>query len=165
MKTLLISEAVKSSLDDLAKLELFNSYLYHQLSAHSQVYGYFGASKKFNAEAIEEVKHYQDVVDFINQRGGLVTAQPISMPMLTCTNLGEMLISAYEQEVLTENAYKQLGSLALSLSDHNTYQFVHEVLEHQGESVGEYADLIARYSLTNGDACAILLIDQELGNV
>ena len=165
MKNLLINEAIKKSLDDLAKLEMFNSYLYHQLSATCQAYGFFGASKKYNAEALEEVKHYQDVVDFINQRGGLVEAQPISIPVFAYETLGDTLRSAYDQEVLTENAYKELGSLALSVSDHVTYQFVHEVLEHQAESVGEYADLIARYELTQGDPSAILLIDQELGTI
>lgn len=165
MKTLLINDAIKATLDDLAKLELYNSYLYHNLSAWCQNYGYFGAAKKFNAEAVEEIKHYQDVVDFINQRGGMVTAQPISMPVLTTLNLSDCIESAYEQEVLTENAYKELGSMALAVSDHVTYQFVHEVLEHQAESVGEYGDLMARLKVTNQEASAILLIDQELGNV
>lgn len=165
MKTLLINEAIKKSLDDLAKLELFNSYLYHQLSATCQALGYFGASKKYNAEALDEITHYQAVVDFINQRGGLVAPQPISTPVFEYNTLGDTLNSAYDQEVLTENAYKELGSLALSVGDHTTYQFVHEVLEHQSESVGEYADLIARYNLTQNDPSAILLIDQELGNL
>ena len=160
MKTLLITKEAKAALDDLANLEQFNSYLYKNLAIVCQTIGLFGSEKFFLSESAEEITHYQDVVNFVNTRGGAVTLKPIEPFTEEFKDLGEMLKAAYDQEVYTENAYKKL--IKEHGDDPVITQFGLEVLEHQYESVGEYGDLIARYALVKDN---VIIFDAELGNL
>lgn len=164
MKKQLIADAIKDSLDNVARLELFNAYLYNAGAAVAQSAGWQGLAKKFNRESDEEVKHHRAAVDFLNSRGCTFTPSPISSPVIE-GGLKEMVTAAYDQECFTEQAYVSLGALALSLGDLATYQFVMEVLDHQVPSTGEYADWMARIELAANNEAALLLIDQEIGNV
>lgn len=159
MKTLLISKEAKQSLDDLANLEQFNSYLYKHLSILCQAMGLFGAEKFFLKESSEEQTHYQDVVNFANTRGAAITLQVVQPIDEKYDGIDKMLKAAYEQEVYTENAYKKL------VNEHGkdpvVFQFGMEVLEHQYQSVGEYADLLARYDIAKNN---LIIFDQELGS-
>jgi ferritin len=165
MKKQLIQDAIKESLDNVARLELFNAYLYNVAAAVAKSAGLFGIALKFSRESDDEVQHHRDVVEYLNQRGCLFVPGEITAPVLTDETIKGLITAAYNQEVLTEKAYIELGSLALNTGVHATYQFVHEVLEHQTASVGEYADLIARIEQAATNEAALLLIDQEIGKV
>lgn len=157
MKQSLITKEAADALNKLAYLEMFNSYLYKSLAIKCQMVGLFGAEKFFKSESADEITHYQDVVDFANTRGVQIELENIDAPPSAPETLPDMLDAAYKQEVFTEKAYKQF------IKDHGDdpvcMQFGLEVLEHQYQSVGEYADLIVRTALTK----EIILIDQELG--
>ena len=56
MKKQLIDKKLKSELDSLADLELYNSHLYKYVANWCQMMGYFGAQKHFLKEAAEEVE-------------------------------------------------------------------------------------------------------------
>lgn len=160
MKTLLITKEAKAALDDLANLEQFNSYLYKHVAIACQMMGLFGAEKFFLSESADEITHYQDVVNFVNTRGGAVTLKAIEPFTEEFKDIGEMLKAAYDQEVYTENAYKKL--VKEHGEDAVIMQFGLKVLKHQYKSVGEYGDLIARYELVKDN---VIVFDAELGNL
>lgn len=162
MKKQLISKPLKLALDKLAQLELYNSHLYKHLANLCQMMGYFGAQKHFLAEAQEEVGHYQKVVDFLNDAGVLVDIGSVDAVKVTGKTLGDLLIAAYDQEVLTESKYSDLAHMCMG-DDHVVYDFAIHVLQHQRKSVGEYGDLIARYETVKDNSSGILTIDKELG--
>jgi ferritin len=124
--------------------------------------GYFGAQKHFLKESSDEITHYQNVVDFLNDGGVLLDLGQVDAPTDKFTDLGAVLEAAYQQEVYTEKQYTALASKAME-EDHVVYMFALKVLKHQRKSVGEYGDLIARYNLVKDDSCGILIIDKELG--
>jgi ferritin len=162
MKKELISKKLKSALDELAQLELYNSHLYKHLANVCQKMGYFGAQKHFLKESAEEVEHYQKVVDFINDGGLLADIGSIESVNITAKTLGDLLEAAYNQEVVTEDKYSELASMCMG-DDHVVYDFAIHVLQHQRKSVGEYGDLIARYETVKDNTSGILTIDKELG--
>lgn len=162
MKKELISKKLKSALDELAQLELYNSHLYKHLANVCQKMGYFGAQKHFLKESAEEVEHYQKVVDFINDGGLLVDIGSVDAVSVTAKTLGDLLEAAYNQEVVTEDKYSELASMCMG-DDHVVYDFAIHVLQHQRKSVGEYGDLIARYETVKDNTSGILTIDKELG--
>lgn len=162
MKKELISKPLKSALDELAQLELYNSHLYKHLANVCQKMGYFGAQKHFLKESAEEVEHYQKVVDFINDGGLLVDIGSVDAVSVTAKTLGDLLEAAYNQEVVTEDKYSELASMCMG-DDHVVYDFAIHVLQHQRKSVGEYGDLLARYETVKDNTSGILTIDKELG--
>lgn len=124
--------------------------------------GYFGAQKHFLAESAEEIEHYQKVVDFLNDAGVIVDFGPIEAIDVTGETLGDLLVAAYNQEVLTEDEYSNLANMCMG-EDHVVYDFAIHVLQHQRKSVGEYGDLIARYETVKDNTSGVLTIDKELG--
>lgn len=162
MKKQLISKPLKATLDKLANLELYNSHLYKHLANLCQMMGYFGAQKHFLEEAEEEVKHYQAVVDFLNDAGVLADIGSIDAVKVTAKTLGDLLEAAYNQEVVTEEKYSDLANMCMG-DDHVVFDFAIHVLQHQRKSVGEYGDLIARYETVKDNTSGILTIDKELG--
>jgi ferritin len=162
MKKEFISKSLKGALFNLADLELYNSHLYKYVANWCQMMGYFGAQKHFLKESAEEIEHYQHVVDFLNDGGVLLDLGQVDAPTEKFTNLETVLMAAYEQEIYTEKQYAALAAKAMQ-EDHVVYEFALRVLKHQRKSVGEYGDLIARYTLVKDDACGILIIDKELG--
>lgn len=149
-------------MDKLANLELYNSHLYKHLANLSQMMGYFGAQKHFLKEAQEEVAHYQKVVDFLNDAGVLCSIGAIKAAEVKVKTLGDLLVAAYDQEVVTEQAYAELADDCMSI-DHVLFDFAIHVLQHQRKSVGEYGDLIARYETVKDNTSGVLTIDRELG--
>lgn len=162
MKKELLSKQLKTMLDDLAELELYNSHLYRYVANWCQKMGYFGAQKHFLKESEEEVEHYQKVVDFINDAGMLVTLKSIDPPADTFETLYDALVAAYNQEVYTEKEYSRLATKSAN-EDHVVYDFAIHILQHQRKAVGEYGDLIARYERVKDNSSGILTIDKELG--
>ena len=148
-------------LDNLAELELYNSHLYRHLANWCQMMGYFGAQKYYLKESEEEVEHYQKVVDYLNDAGGLVTLGSIDAPADDFKTLYDTLVAAYNQEVYTENEYSKLASACKD--DHVLYDFAIHILQHQRKAVGEYGDLISRYERVKDNSSGILTIDKELG--
>ena len=162
MKKSLISNKLKTLLDNAANVELFNSYLYRHLSNWAQQIGYFGAQKAFASEADEEIKHYQHVVDFLNDSGVIVSSTSIEAPEDNPDSLYDAVVAAYNQEVFTENVYRKIAEQSCD-DDYVVYEFALSVLKHQRKSVGEYADLLARLELVKDDSCGVLMIDKEMG--
>ncbi len=162
MKKELLSKQFKGMLDDLAELEMYNSYLYRHIANWCQKMGYFGAQKHFLKEAAEEIEHYQKVVDFVNDGGMLITLGSIDAPSDDFKTLGDVLEAAYTQEVYTEKEYSRLA-VRSQTEDHVVYDFAIHVLQHQRKAVGEYGDLIARYERVKDNSSGILTIDKELG--
>lgn len=162
MKKELISKSLKSMLDSLADLELYNSHLYKYVANWCQKMGYFGAQKHFLKESSEEIEHYQKVVDFLNDGGMLLNLGTVEAPTEQFETLYDVLVAAYEQEVYTEKEYAKLASKAME-EDHVVYDFAIHILQHQRKAVGEYGDIIARYELVKDNSSGILAIDKELG--
>jgi ferritin len=162
MKKELISKPLKQALDKLANLELYNSHLYKHIANVCQMMGYFGAQKHFLKESAEEVEHYQKVVDFLNDAGCLADIGSIKAAEFKGDSLMEVLMAAYNQEVITENHYVDLADKCMG-DDHVVYDFAIHVLQHQRKSVGEYGDLIARLERVKDNSSGILTIDKELG--
>lgn len=150
---------VEAILADAIHAELYASHLYKHIANQLQRLGYFGAQKFFLSESADELEHYQRHVDFINDRGSVAAVPALADVVDTVASLRDALELAYDTELgLQENYADWFGRV-----DVVTQQHLWQFIEIQRKSVGEYGDLLARLELVDGDACGVLLIDQELG--
>ena len=156
----LITPADAKVLSGAILAELSASSMYKHLANQCQRLGLFGAAKFFLHESEDELSHYQRLADFANERGSVAAIPSIPSPSATVKSLNDALQAAYDIEVDLGAKYeKWYGQVAPT-----TQQFLLQYLEIQRKSIGEYADLLSRVSLCNGDECAVLLIDQEMGS-
>jgi ferritin len=139
--------------------ELFASNLYKHLSNHMQRMGFFGAQKFFAGESADELTHYQQLADYMNDRGSVADIPMIEAMRDKPTGLIDAIEVAFDTEVeLMENYAAWYDECKCSI----TKQFLLQFLETQRKSVGEYGDLLARLELIGDDKCGLIIIDQEL---
>lgn len=149
-------------LQDAIHEELFASQLYRHLSAHCQRIGLFGASKYFRKESKEEMKHYEKIVVYLNDRGSVAESPAIEAITEVVSSLEAALNIAHNAETKLGGLYQQWYS-AIHGSDPTTAGFLLEFLNIQARSIGELADWKSRLTLAANDPAAILMIDSELG--
>ena len=149
---------VEAILADAVHAELYASHLYKHVANQMQRLGYFGAQKFFLSESADELEHYQRHVDYINDRGSVAAVPALADAVDPVESLRDALKLAYDTEFALQTNYAEWYGQV----DVITQQHLLQYLEIQRKSVGEYGDLIARLDRVDGDACGVLLIDQEL---
>lgn len=154
-----LSPEVEGILAEAVHAELYASHLYRHIANQLQRLGYFGAQKFFLGESQDELGHYQRHVDYVNDRGGVVALPALADVADTVADLRGALELAYETELALQGDYAQWYGQVDVITQQHLLQFI----EIQRKSVGEYGDLLARLDRVDGDACGVLLIDQEMG--
>jgi len=159
--TMIIYADLKSMLDEAIHSELYASTLYEHIANQLQRLGYFGATKFFLNESADELKHYQLHVEFQNDVGTVAKIPMIEAMNESIKSFSDAIELGYETELELYNSYK--GWYSDASDDPVVQQFLLQFLEIPRTSVGEYADLLSRIQLVDGDKAGMLLIDQELG--
>lgn len=160
VKSLLNAE-MKRWLQKSIASELFASNMYKHIANQLQRLGYFGAQKYFLNESSDELKHYQGLVDFVNDMGDVAQVPAIEAIKEKIESIEDALGCSYEIEMDLLNQYKEFYNIAEEKYP-EIGQFLLQYLEIQRTSVGEYGDLIARYNRCNENAAAILEFDEFL---
>lgn len=159
MKRSLINTANKKIIDDACLQELLASNMYRNLAIQCQGLGYFGASKFFNSEADDELKHFGIHVDYLNKRGVNASVPTVTEQTKEINSLEEALNIAYKAEYQLGEMYNKWYSQA----DVPTAIYLQQFVDIQVNSIGEYGDWLVRIKLVSDDSCGILLIDKEMG--
>jgi ferritin len=157
----LLDKPTEDMLNKAVHAELYASHLYRHVSNQMQRVGFFGAQKFFAGESADELKHYQLIADYMNDRGTSAKVPALEACTELATDIADAIELGYETELQLMRDYEKWYRECKCVT---TQQFLLQFLEVQRKSVGEYGDLLARLGLVSGDKAGMLLIDQELGN-
>lgn len=142
----LLKEGVAKWLQKSVESELYASAFYKSLANKFQYVGLFGAQSFFLGESGDELAHYQKIVDYANDMGGMIEVPAVKKPEGDISTIGEALNAAYELELQLLRQYEDFYEESEDkYSDCVTATFVLEFLNIQRKAVGEYGDLIATY--------------------
>ena len=150
---------VEKKLQEAAQAELQASHLYKHLANQCQRIGLFGAAKYFKEESADELIHYQNIADYMNNLGSYASLPDIDSIDVTIKTLRDAVQAAYDAELELGKQYTTWYTQV----DPMTQQFLLQFLATQSNSIGKYGDLLARLDLAGDDRCAILIIDKEMG--
>ena len=157
----LLDKPTEDMLNKTVHAELYASHLYKHVANQMQRAGFFGTQKFFAGESADELKHYQLIADYMNDRGTSAKVPALEACTEVVTDIADAIELGYETErqLLSDyvNWYKECKCIT-------TQQFLLQFLELQRKSVGEYGDLMSRLGLVSGDKAGMLMMDQELGN-
>ena len=159
MPTPLIPPASLSIINEAIQVEFDAFFMYRHLANQAQRLGLFGLAKYFIGESIDELSHYQQHADFLNERGTVAMLPSVEPMDNTVLGIKDALTIAYNAEVELGDKYSEWYSELMS-DDPVTAQHLFQFLEIQRKSIGEYADWLSRLNLVTG---SVILIDQELG--
>lgn len=158
----LLTPAVEQLLRDACYQERYASNLYTHLANQMQRVGYFGAEKFFRGEASDELEHYQRIVQYFNDRGGMAPVPAIEEMDEKANDLAMALNAAFQTEVDLGALYAKWYSQCLP-QDPTTAQFLLQFIEIQRTSIGEFGDWLSRLERCGQDNAALLILDRELG--
>jgi ferritin len=157
----LLDKPTEDMLNKAVHAELYASHLYRHVSNQMQRVGFFGTQKFFAGESADELKHYQLIADYMNDRGTSAKVPALEACTEVVTDIVDAIKLGYETELQLMRDYEKWYRECKCVT---TQQFMLQFLETQRKSVGEYGDLMSRLGLVSGDKAGMLMMDQELGN-
>lgn len=156
----LISSAVESILQQAVHEELYASHAYKHLSNQTRLLGWFGAASYFDKESKDEIKHYNGLAQYLDERGSVAEIPALEACDDEITGLEQAIQYAYDLEYeLGEKYNKWYVSV-----DPTTQNFLRKYIKIQQQSISELADVLKRLELAAGNTSALLAIDKKLGN-
>ena len=158
MKTLL-KTADKNKLNEAVVKELTASNMYKYFSTCTQRTGYFGASAFFLNESKEELEHWKDLADFMNDRGDEAEMGAIPAIDYDSEGLKALFEHAFQAEAELEEFYTEFYA---SSNDDVVKEFLLKFIKIQRKAVGEYGDLLATLERCEGNPSALLIFDSSL---
>jgi len=157
----LLDKPTEDMLNKAVHAELYASHLYKHIANQMQRAGFFGTQKFFAGESADELKHYQLIADYMNDRGAMAKVPALEACTDVATDIVDAIELGYETELQLMRDYEKWYRECKCVT---TQQFMLQFLETQRKSVGEYGDLLSRLGLVSGDKAGMLMMDQELGN-
>lgn len=159
----LLSANMKKWLQKSIESELYASNFYKHLANQLQRLGYFGSQAFYLNESADELKHYQIIVEFMNDMGDVAEVPKVDAIKDKVGSIGDSLELAYEIEMDLYEQYKQFYKIAED-EDCSVGQFLLQFIEIQRLAIGEYGDLISKYKVAE-ETKEILLFDKAMGKI
>lgn len=162
----LIKDKVKSRFNEAVGHELYAHNMYRSFAAQAQAIGFFGAMAYFSKEALSELDHYQKLVDYVNDRGDVVSIPAIDAQKDKFSTLKEAFELVYETEKNLLDFYVEFYEEAEdAMKDCVSAQFLLEFIEIQRKSVGEVKDILSMIAIAGDNSAAILTVDTKLASL
>jgi ferritin len=158
----MLKEKMQAALCDQINAELYSSYLYLAMAAHFESINLRGAAAWMRVQAQEELTHMMKFYDFVNERGGKVTLQPVDGPPSEWDSTLAAFEAAYEHECYITERINKLVDLSLELSDHATNNFLQWFVAEQVEEESSVDDVVQQLKLAGDQGQGLFMIDREL---
>lgn len=155
----LLSPKDKKKLNEAAANELYASNLYKHIGNCLQRIGLFGCQAYFHAESADELKHYQILANFANDRLDQITVAEVPEIDDKINSLSDAFELAFETEKDLGDFY---NSFIKETEDEAIKQFLLQFVEIQRNSIGEYGDFLATLGFIGDNKAAQLLFDKEI---
>lgn len=157
--------SVPELLSNQMNIELNNFHTYINLSSLCDIKGYIGSSNFFKKQADGELEHFEKFRSYICDRNFTPVLSSLPAKPIDSLSLLDMMVSAYQLEC---NTTKELTTLKVEMGkagDYVSFDFLDWYLLEQVEEMKLTGDYVQRLKLAGDNTAALLIIDQELGNV
>lgn len=142
--------------------EFYSAYLYLSISNYFYHANLDGFGNWYNVQAKEEVDHGTKIVRYLLDRDQKVKMDAIDEPKADFENFREPIEMALKHEKYVSSLISDLYGAARDGRDYPSCQFLDWYLAEQVEEEKNAKDLLGKYDLINGDARALLLLDEQL---
>lgn len=158
----MLSEKMQQALNDQLNAELNAYYTYLSMSAYFEDQNLRGFAAWMRNHSDEEMMHAMKIYDFINERRGRVTLQPISQPK----NNWDASLAAFEDALDHEKhvtaLIDKLVDLSIEESDHATNSFLQWFVDEQVEEEAVVDAVIQDLKRVGDFPPGVFLLDREL---
>ena len=156
---------------DPALLEGFQAHFNMERQAHATYFGAAiwmgerelrGFSKHFNDEAKGEQEHAAKVAEYLIARAQSPELQVLEAPDQAWNSVLDVMSMAFLTERDVTSSLQQLLLTAERVGDTRSTVFLESMVEEQIQAEHEASHLLGRTKFADGQAAALLVIDNEL---
>jgi ferritin len=158
-----VNDALLRAFNDQITLEHASSYAYLQMAAWAEARDLTGSAAWFRSQSAEEVVHAHKFMDFVLDRDGGVTLQPIPAPRAEFADLVEVFEAALAHEQRVTRSIGELYGAAQAAGDFQSLPMLSWFLEEQVEEEASVRTILGELRMAAESSSALLLLDRELG--
>ena len=159
----MLSEKMQKALNDQINAEIWSAYLYLSMSAYFESENLPGFANWMKIQWQEELSHSIKFFDYVNERGGRVTLQPIAAVDTEWKNPLEVFEATLKHEQHVSSLINELVNTAMEERDHATNNILQWFIAEQVEEEASVDGLVQQLKLIDGFGHGILMLDRELG--
>ena len=157
-----LSDKMIQLINKQIQLEFNAGQLYKAMSTWCEYTGWEGLAKFMKTHVEDERMHMNKLYDYaLDRQVNPITPAVVSQPT-TFKDLKDILEKSLAHEELIENSYKDAIKIALSESDHTSYQFLLWYLNEQVEEINLMCKWLDRLNIVGYDQKGMFFIDQEI---
>ena len=157
----MLSEKVKTLLNEQINKELYSAYLYLEFSNYYQEEGLEGFANWYYVQAQEERDHAMLMLKYLQNNSCHITLETIEKPDKVMKSLKDPLVFGLEHEQYVTSLIHDIYDAAHEDKDYRTMQFLDWFVKEQGEEEKNAADMISRYDLFGHDPKGLYELDNE----
>jgi len=154
---------MQEALNKHANAEFYSSYLYLSMSAYFQSLNLAGFASWMRVQAREELAHAMKFYDYVIERGGRVSLQPVEAPQSQWDSPLAAFEDAFRHEQKVTGLINQLVDEAVQTKDHATNAFLQWFVSEQVEEEASVDAIVQKLRLVGDATGGLLMIDHELG--
>ncbi|MEA3500017.1 MAG: ferritin [Candidatus Marinimicrobia bacterium] len=158
----MLNKKIENAFNNQINKEVYSSYLYQALSAHSSYLGLDGIANWFQIQVQEEISHAQKIYNFINERGGKVKLKTIEEPPSEFESVIVMFEETLKHEEFITKSINELMDLAISEKDHASQIFLQWFVTEQVEEEDNVNTILNDLKLISDSGNGLRMLDKEL---
>jgi ferritin len=165
MNTNRLSQKIQAALNDQVTKEAHASQIYLSYASWADDMGYAGIANFLFRHAHEERNHMMKVLEYIQERGGKVTIQPIPGPGEEPKSVNNCFEKVFEQEIDNTKAIYNIVNMSLEEKDWATWNFMQWFVKEQVEEETLALSLLDRIKISGGENAksdALYTLDRDL---
>lgn len=159
----MLDAKMEGALNDHVQHELASAYLYLSMAAHLETANLPGSARWMRRQAKEELVHAMKVFDYINDRDGRVTLQPIAQPATEFASYADVWRAALANEQKVTAVIGRLYEQAQKAGDHATAAMLQWFVTEQVEEEKTVRTLLEQVQQVGESSSAMFFIDRHLG--
>lgn len=160
----MLSKKMEIALNKQINEEFWSAYLYLSMAAHFEAEGKTGIAHWFRAQFTEEQEHAMKIFDYVNERGGKVTLQPIKEVHTEWKSVLHAFEETLAHEKIVTGFIYELVSMAREEKDYATESFLQWFVNEQVEEESTAQGYIDALELIGTSGAGLYAFDKELRN-
>jgi len=158
----MLSKTMQDALNEQINAEIWSAYLYLSMSAYFEDNNLPGFANWMKMQWQEEISHAMKLFDYVNERGGRVTLQPITEVKTEWKDSIEVFTETLDHERKVSSMINNLVNIAISEADHATNNVLQWFVAEQVEEEATAENLLEQLKMINGFGHGMLMLDREL---
>lgn len=159
----MLSKKFESEINDQIQRELASAYIYLSMAAYFEANTLPGFANWMRIQFHEEQFHALKFFDFVYDRGGAVTLQPIEGPPIEFESPIDVFEITLGHEQKVTGHINDLYALAVEERDFASQSFLQWFIDEQVEEEKNAGDILDQLKMIEGNTHALLMLDRELG--